>query len=492
MVERRHAKGSQTARENIQQLFDDRSFHEYGALAVAAQRQKHSETELQFQTPADGIITGVGRVNGSTIAALAVDYSVMAGTQGYFHHKKMDRILDIAERRSLPVVLFAEGGGGRPNDTDTVHIHPAGLDTSSFQSFAKLSGKVPRIAIVHGYCFAGNAALAGTSDLIIGTKQSWLGMGGPAMIEGGGLGKTKPTDIGPSHLQHENGVLDILVENEMEAIAQVKSILNILKTPPEHSATIKTVDLKPDLRSMVPEDRMLAYDSKAIVRRILDAENQIELRSAFGIGISTWIGTIEGHSFGIMANNPLHLGGAIDPDAADKSAHFLQFCNCFNLPIVSLIDTPGFMVGPEVEKQAQVRHVSRMFVTAPKLRVPLFSIILRKAYGLGAMAMAGGSLHSSDFTVSWPTGEIGAMGLEGAVKLGHRQELESINDPDKRTQRYEQLVGELYERGKAINAGSKLEFDAVIDPAESIGWILSGLGSWSKVTHPTQPFLDTW
>jgi len=488
MVEKRHALGNRTARENIADLFDEGSFREYGALAVAAQRLKHDEEALLARSPADGIITGIGKINGKSVVAMVVDYSVMAGTQGYFHHKKMDRILEVAARRSLPVVLFAEGGGGRPNDTDTVHIHPAGLDIGSFKAFAALSGKVPRIAIVNGYCFAGNAAFAGTADLIIATKNSWLGMGGPAMIEGGGLGTHKPTEIGPSDIQHQNGVIDILVGDEAQATAACKQILTIIAGD---IGDVTEVD-NSGLRSIIPENRQMAYRSADVVTQLLDAENQIELRAGFGIGISTWLGSIAGRPVGLMANNPLHLGGAIDPDAADKAAHFMQFCNCFGLPIISLIDTPGFMVGPEIEKQAQVRHVSRMFVTAAALTVPLMSVITRKAYGLGAMAMAGGSLHASDFTIAWPTGEIGAMGLEGAVTLGHKAELEAINDDKARQARYNELVANLYTRGKAIAAGSKLEFDAVIDPAQTRDWIVSAIDAAGEIEAGERGFLDVW
>ena len=212
----------------------------------------------------------------------------------------------------------------------------------------------------------------------------------------------------------------------------------------------------------------------------------------FGIGIHTALARIAGRPVGLMANNPLHLGGAIDADAADKAARFMQLCNAHALPIVSLVDTPGFMVGPDTEATAQVRHVSRLFVAAAHLRVPLLSVVLRKGYGLGAMAMTGGGFHETLATVAWPTGEFGGMGLEGAVRLGYRKELEALPEGPEREALFEQLLAQQYDNGSAINMATTLEIDAVIDPAETRNWLVAGLASGQ-----TRPFdgtlaIDTW
>ena len=497
-VAKRHALGQRTARENIADLCDDGSFIEYGALAVAAQRSRRSEDDLILNTPADGMVTGIGSVNGALFSTvpppegapdptravvMAYDATVLAGTQGMRNHAKTDRMLGIALDQRLPVVLFAEGGGGRPGDTDMPIV--AGLHVTTFASYARLSGQVPVVGIVSGRCFAGNAALLGCSDVIIATRSSNIGMGGPAMVEGGGLGVFKPEQIGPGSVQHRNGVIDILVEDEARAVAAARHYLSFFQG--------RTRDwITPDslaLRAVVPENRLRVYDTRAAMVGLVDTGSLLELRTGFGIGIHTALARIEGRPVGLMANNPLHLGGAIDADAADKAARFMQLCNAHGLPLVSLVDTPGFMVGPDIEEQAQVRHVSRMFVTAGSLRVPYFSIVLRKGYGLGAMGMTAGGFHAPVFNVAWPTGEFGAMGLEGAVRLGYRKELEAVPEGPAREALFEKLVAQQYANGSALNMAATLEIDAVIDPAETRGWLARGLAS-SKVGELTARFVD--
>ncbi|WP_192964407.1 carboxyl transferase domain-containing protein [Phycobacter azelaicus] len=483
-VAKRHAQGYRTARENIEDLFDQGSFTEYGALAIAAQRGRRDLDDLQARTQGDGIICGIGTVAGRRVAAMAVDYMVLAGTQGFNHHRKMDRLIEVAGRDQLPIVLFAEGGGGRPNDSDAALIMAGWLNVTSFRHFAAYKG--PKIGIVAGYCFAGNAALFGVCDLRIATKNSWIGMGGPAMIEGGGLGTVAPKDIGPSDIQVETGLIDFLTGDEAEAVAAAKQLLTLSKdAPPPENA------IRPELRSMVPVNRTRAYDMRHAIDGIVDAGSFQELRRGFGVGMITGFARLHGRAIGIAANNPLHLGGAIDASAGDKGARFLQLCDAWGLPVVTLCGTPGFMVGPEVEKTGQVAHVSRLFLAGAHFSQPLVTLILRKAYGLGAMAMAGGGLDRPHFCCAWPTGEIGAMGLEGAVKLGHRDHLAAISDPQKREAEYQRLVDELYERGKALNAASLLEFDAVIDPAKTRDVLHRALASAGPAS-PGPRYADAW
>ena len=499
-VARRRARGQRTARENVADLCDAGSFTEYGALAVAAQRSRRSQDDLVHNTPADGMVTGIGSVNGALFASppgaaprsntrvvvLAYDATVLAGTQGFRNHQKTDRLLGIALKNRLPVVLFAEGGGGRPGDTDMPVV--AGLHVGTFASFARLNGQVPVIGIVSGRCFAGNAALLGCSDVIIATKDSNIGMGGPAMVEGGGLGLYAPEQIGPADVQHGNGVIDILVDDERATVAAAKHYLSFFQgLTAEFSAPVAQA-----LRDVVPDNRLRAYDVRAAVRGLVDTGSLLELRTGFGQGIHTALGRIEGRPVGMLANNALHLGGAIDADAADKAARFMQLCNAHGLPLVSLVDTPGFMVGPETEQRAQVRHVSRLFVAAAHLRVPYFSIVLRKGYGLGAMAMTAGGFHSPDFTVAWPTGEFGAMGLEGAVRLGYRKELDAADPGAEREVLYQKLVAQQYENGQAVNMAQTLEIDAVIDPAETRGWLVRGLASATLRRAEGGGYVDTW
>jgi acetyl-CoA carboxylase carboxyltransferase component len=491
-VAKRHALGLRSARENIADLCDAGSFVEYGALAIAAQRSRRSLDDLIANTPADGMVTGIGSVNAARFGAararcvvMAYDATVLAGTQGMRNHQKTDRMLGIALQQRLPVVLFAEGGGGRPGDTDMPVV--AGLHVTSFAAYARLSGQVPVIGIVAGRCFAGNAALLGCSDVIIATRRSNIGMGGPAMVEGGGLGSFAPEQIGPSELQSANGVIDLLVDDEAAAVAAARQYLGYFQGA---TATWSAADPML-LREALPENRVRAYDMRQVMRGVADTDSLLELRAGFGAGIFTALARIEGRPIGLMASNPMHLGGAIDADAADKAARFMQLCDAHGLPLVSLVDTPGFMVGPEIEARAQVRHVSRMFVAAAHLRVPFLAIVLRKGYGLGAMAMTGGGFHAPLFTAAWPSGEFGAMGLEGAVRLGYRKELEAVPPGPQRDALYQRHVDEHYAKGKAINMAATLEIDAVIDPAETRRWLAQGLAS-ARVTAPTTRGIDPW
>ncbi|MGY0022204.1 carboxyl transferase domain-containing protein [Streptomyces sp. cg35] len=468
-VAKRHAAGRRTARENIEDLCDPGTFTEFGALAVAAQRQRRTLDDLIRSTPADGMVTGTGRIGGAPAVAMSYDYTVLAGTQGLNNHRKTDRMLQVAERRSLPVVLFAEGGGGRPGDTDTTSV--AGLNVTTFQQMARLSGRVPLVGIASGRCFAGNAALLGCCDVVIATPEATIGMGGPAMIEGGGLGVHRPEDVGPLSVQVPNGVVDLPVADEAEAVRVARAYLSYFQGPRESWEA-------PDrrlLRHAVPENRRRAYDVRGAVTGLADTGSVLELRRGFGVGIITALIRVEGRPMGLIANDPGHLGGAVDRDAADKAARFLRLCEAFGLPVVSLCDTPGFMVGPEAERTATVKQFADLFVAGARLTVPLVCLVLRKAYGLGAMAMMGGSTRAPLATAAWPSGEFGGMGLEGAVRLGYRRELEAIADPAERERVFAARVAELYEHGKAVNAAAALEIDAVIDPADSRSWVLAAM-----------------
>ncbi|WGH85491.1 acetyl-CoA carboxylase family protein [Auritidibacter ignavus] len=486
-VARRHDRGHLTARETIDALVDPDTFLEYGTFPVAAQRQRREIQDLITNTPADGIVTGLAKVNGTDCAVLAYDYTVLAGTQGYFSHKKTDRLLDVARVRQIPVIFFAEGGGGRPGETDTSNISTAGLNNTTFAAMGRLSGHVPTIGVVTGRCFAGNAALLGTCDVIIATKSANVGMAGPAMIEGGGLGSYAPEDIGPMEVQGPNGVVDIIVDDDKAATETAKLYLSFFTgTREEFSVADQRL-----LRHAVGENRKHVYDIRKLIETLADEGSVLELRKDFGVGAITALVRIEGQPMGLVANNPMHLGGAIDAEAADKMARFLQLCDAHHLPVISLCDTPGFMVGPESEKTATVRHFSRLFVIGSQLRVPMITVIVRKAYGLGAQAMAAGGFFETVATVAWPTGEVGAMGLEGAVRLGYSKELDAIDNPQEKDRRYQQLLDDHYEKGKAVNAAMKHEFDEVIDPSETRHWIVATVGNHIP-NSSTGRYIDTW
>ncbi|MCP4961040.1 MAG: ATP-grasp domain-containing protein [Actinomycetia bacterium] len=493
-VERRLSQGRRTARANVDDLLDEGSFVEYGPLVLAAQRRRRSVQELIEKTPGDGIVGGVGTVGADRfddprVAVMTYDYTVLAGTQGHMNHYKKDRLFELAERWQLPTIVFAEGGGGRPGDTDGTQV--AGLDCLAFWIFGRLSGLVPLVGINTGYCFAGNAALLGMCDVVISTRNANLGMGGPAMIEGGGLGVFHPKEVGPIDDQWPNGVIDLLVDDDAEAVEVAKKYLSYFLGSLDGW---EAADQR-KLRHVIPENRLRIYEVRDVIDLLFDTDSVLELRGGFGPGMVTAFARIEGRPVGVVANDPTHLAGAIDSDGADKASRFMQLCDAFDIPIVMLCDTPGIMVGPEAEKSGTVRHASRMFVTGGSLTVPFCTVVLRKGYGLGAQAMAGGSFKAPMFTISWPTGEFGGMGLEGAVKLGYRNELEAIDDPGERQAAYLKMVDRMYEVGKALNFASVYEIDDVIDPADTRRWIV---GAFTAAGPPRprdgkkRPMIDTW
>ncbi len=499
-VEKRRARGRRTARENIADLVDDGTFVEYGPLVIAAQRRRRELDDLIANTPADGLVGGIGDVNGAWVdddrarkcVAVSYDYTVLAGTQGTQNHRKKDRLFELAEQLRLPVVLFTEGGGGRPGDTDQLGV--SGLDCLAFMWFAELSGTVPLIGVNAGYCFAGNAALLGCCDIVIATQDSNIGMGGPAMIEGGGLGVFEPTEIGPIEVQRANGVVDIVATDEAEATATARRCLGYFQgSSPRWQAPDQDA-----LRDVIPLDRLRAYDIREVIDGLFDTDSVTELRRDFGLGMITALARIEGRPVGVIANNPYHLAGAIDSDGADKAARFMQLCDAHGLGVVTLCDTPGMMVGPDVEETALVRHCSRLFVTGANLSVPMVTVVTRKSYGLGAQAMMGGSTKAPLACLAWPTGEFGGMGLEGAVRLGYRKELEAAESDEERDALFASMVERMYEHGKALSVASHFEIDDVIDPADTRRWLATLFAaaptpSRSVAASPSgRAFIDTW
>jgi len=492
-VEKRRRRNRRTARENVADLVDEGSFIEYGPLVIAAQRRRRDVADLIAKTPADGLVGGIGDINGDLFAdertrkaiAVSYDYTVLAGTQGTQNHRKKDRLFELAEQLRIPLVFFTEGGGGRPGDTDGIGV--SGLDCLAFLWFAQLSGTVPLIGVNAGYCFAGNAAILGCCDIVIATEDSNIGMGGPAMIEGGGLGVFEPTEIGPIEVQRANGVVDIVAADEAGATAIAKRCVGYFQgTIQKWEAPDQTA-----LRDVVPLDRLRAYDIRTVIDGLFDIDSITELRRDFGLGMVTAFARLEGRPVGIVANNPHHLAGAIDSDGADKAARFMQLCDAHGLPIITLCDTPGMMVGPDVEASALVRHCSRLFVTGANVSVPMITIVTRKAYGLGAQAMMGGSTKAPLACLSWPTGEFGGMGLEGAVRLGYSKELAAVASDAERDALFTEMVDRMYEHGKALSVATHFEIDDVIDPADSRRW-LSTLLAAAPPARGDRPNIDTW
>lgn len=506
-VEKRHDQGGRTARENIYDLADDGTFVQYGSLAVG-QGLHGTVDELLDYAPSDGLVMGLGHVNGDTFdesrsrcVLMSYDYSVLAGSQGGMNHKMMDRMFQTAYKLNSPLVLFTEGGGGRagggsrnarPGRGGSPQISGGGgLNTPSWTLLSRLSGRVPVVGVNAGFCFAGNAVLLGCCDVIIATENSSIGIGGPAMIEGGGLGVFSPEEVGPMSVQVPSGVVDIAVKDEAEAVTMTKKYLSYFQ------GALDTWEANDQrlLRHVIPENRLRVYDIRELIDILADKDSVLELRPNFGTAMITSFLRIEGRPMGVIANNPAVISGAIDSDAADKAARFMKMCDAFQIPLLLLCDCPGIMVGPEVEKTGLVRHAARMFVIGANVQVPSYMVILRKAYGLGAQAMGGGNQRLPAFVVAWPTSEFGGMGLEGQVKLGQRARLEAIEDLQERQIAYERMVEAAYNRGKGLNAGHVFEVDDVIDPADTRRWIVAGMKANEPLERKPQlrtPIIDAW
>jgi acetyl-CoA carboxylase carboxyltransferase component len=459
-VARRRDRGLRTARENLTDLVDPGSLIEYGRFTYAAQTKRRSVEDLIAKTPGDGLICGTATVEGTPVAVLSYDAMVLAGTQGHRNHQKKDRLFELIRRQRLPVVFFTEGGGGRPGDTD--HPVVTGLNTEAFHAFASLSGVVRTIGIAAGRCFAGNAALFGCCDVTMAVEGATIGMGGPAMIEGGGLGIVEPDAVGPVVVHAQAGSVDLVVHDEAGAVRLTKVLLAL-----DRVQAAPGDDRSASLGSILPQDRRRAYDVRRLIHALVDPETIIELLPEFGGAIVTALARLEGRPVAVVANNPSVNAGAIDAPAADKATRLFQLADSWGIPVVSLIDSPGFMVGPEAEATGLVRYVGRLFVAGAAMRVPMVAVITRRGYGLGAQAMCGGSFTTPLLTVAWPQAELGGMGLEGAVRLGFRAELDAIADPTERATEEERMIALAYEHGRALNVAGHLELDDVIDPADT-------------------------
>lgn len=497
-VERRHGRNRRTVRENIESLIDPGTWIEYGGLVIAAQRRRRSVEELIRKTPADGLVAGIGSINGNLFEEhraramfISYDDTVFAGTQGGHGHIKTDRMLELANELSLPVVFHAEGAGGRSGDSDGDPANGFGGTVATWQRLGELSGKVPLIGVTAGWCYAGNAAIIGATDIIIATEDALIAMGGPAVIEGGGMGAFLPEEVGAVSDLAPAGSVDIVVKDHDEAIATTKKLLSYFQGRVEDW---EAHDQR-RLRHVIPENRLRSFPVRDVIDLLADKDSVLEMRSEFGISAVTAFVRIEGRPFGLTANNNEYIGGAIDSDGADKVARFWQLCDAWNIPIISLVDTPGMMIGPDVEKTGLIRHSARLFVTGANLETPRFAVILRKGYALGSMAQLTGSTRAPFFTIAWPTSEHGGMNQEASVQLANREHLAKIEDVEERAAEYERLLARAYERGGSLNVASAFEIDDVIDPAETRHWISQGLlasPNPDPIRRGRNRFLDTW
>ena len=447
-VEKRRKRGRRTVRENLSDLLDAGSFVEYGRLSRPIRED--------MQGAADGVVMGTGSVEGRPVAVLAYDYTVHAGTQSFVNHRKTDRILEAAGKHRWPLICWLEGGGARPHDM--------GQDAAptTFAAFARLSGLVPTIGIVAGNCFAGNANMAGLCDILIATKDAVMGMAGPALVEAA-LGRAyTPEEIGPVEVHDRAGVIDILCQDDKEAVAHAKACLGYFMGP---SAPGRAPDTA-RLRDIVPTDPNVGYNVRRVIEALVDVGSFEELRPRFGLAAVLGLARIEGMPVGVIANQPAYLAGSIDTPASDKMARFIQLCDAHDIPLVLLVDTPGLMAGPEVEKTALVRHSARILTAIANASVPFMTVVMRKAYGLGYYVMGSRALGPA-LLIAWPTAEFGGMGLEGAAAIVFKPELDAAPNEAARKKLHEEKTAWLKAENTALKVAGRFEFDDVIDPADT-------------------------
>lgn len=449
-VAKRHAAGRLTARESVDAFLDPGSFVEIGRVAKPARED--------MAGAADGVVMGHGLAHGRPVAVMAYDYTVHAGTQGYVNHLKTDRIYALAAANRWPVVTWLEGGGARPHDFTVSHRG----DTHTFVNAARLSGLVPTIGIVSGRCFAGNANLAGLCDVLIATEQAVMGMAGPALVQQA-LGFTPtPEEIGPAQVHVEAGAADALVKDDAAAAALARKAIGYFFGPAPPGRAPDAAKL----REIVPADPMQGYNVRRVLDHLCDVDSILELRPRFGGAAVTALARIEGIPVGIVASQPTYLGGAIDSPTSDKIARFIQMCDAHDIPIVLLVDTPGLMVGPAVEKTALVRHSARILVALANATVPFLTVVMRKAYGLGYYVLGSKAL-SPALLLAWPTAEFGGMGLEGAAAIIWKKDFEAIADGDARKRALREKTEYLMRMNTALEVGGRFEYDDVIDPADT-------------------------
>ena len=459
-VARQRKRGRWTAREALAALTDPDSFVEHGGLARPA--------VAGMTGAADGLVMGSGTLEGRPVDLVIYDYTVYAGTQSAVNHAKMTRMFEHSERHRLPVICWLDGGGARPHD---MRVEGRG-SSATFVVFARLSGLVPTIGILPGRAFAGHANLAGMCDVLIATRDSSMGMAGPPLVEAALGLKLTPEEIGPAAVHVASGVIDILVDDEAEAVAKARQYFAYFGP----AAPAGTAPDAHALRDVVPESARRAYDVRKVINLLADVGSVLELKPSYGRAVVTSLVRLGGRAVGVVANQPMVLAGAIDGPASDKAAHFIQVCDAFDIPMLILCDTPGLMVGPEVEKTGLVRRSARILTALANATVPLLTVVLRKAYGLGYYVMGSRPLDPA-LLVAWPTAEFGGMGLEGAVNIIYRRELDDASDPETRAELHRTLTAGLRRSNTALEVAARFGYDDVIDPADTRDILLRTLAT---------------
>lgn len=476
-VARQHARGHMTAREAIDALIDAGTLVEYGALA--------RPVIAGMEAPAEGIITGTAQIGGRPVALAFYDYTVHGGSQSYMGHHKITRLFALARAQNLPVVLWIDGGGARPQDGAPGRR----LVAETFVLFAQLSGKVPLVGVVPSRAFAGHANLAGMCDCLIAVEGSAIGIGGPPLVYAATGTRLTPEEIGALDMHRASGVVDIAVATDQDALVEVKRYLG-------HFAPRAQSFTAPDaaaLAKVVPESARRAYDVRKVVTGLCDIDSFQELKRDFGRSLVTGFARIAGRTVGVVANQPMHLAGAIDADAGIKGARFAQLCDAFNIPVLLLCDTPGIMVGPEAEKTGVVRHASRLLMALANARVPLMSVVLRKAFGLGFYIM-GSEAFKPAVLLAWPGAQYGGMGLEGAVEIAYGREIAALPTPEAQAEMRATHLERLRHDGSALETAARFLYDDVIEPAQTRRLLELTMDGFANLdpNRPRSPYVDAF
>jgi len=474
-VAKQRARNSLTARERVTLLLDEGAeFLEYGALA--------RPMSPDLEAPAEGVVVGTGMMHGHTVGVISYDYTSLGGSQGPLGHQKLDRVLGIATARQCPVVLIAEGGGGRAQEMGVVRPAP-----DDFRKLARLSGRVPIVAIAPGRAFAGHANLLGMADVIIAVRSAVIGIAGPPLVKAAmGIDQT-PEDIGAVEIHERVGTVDVTVDDDVQAIETARHYLDLLMHPDVLVEDVEDPEVPELLRTVVPENPRQAFDVRAVIDLLADPGTVLELRASFAGAAVTTLGRIGGRSVGFVANNSVVRAGSIDSDAADKMARFIRLCDAFGLPLVFLCDSPGFLIGRDAEEEALIRHSSRMMFALAAATVPLLTVIVRRAYGLAYMVM-GSQSWDPLFHVLWPTAEYGAMGLQGgaAITAGSSTSGNGARATD-------DIVAELEEFGSAFRMAERLQTDDVVDPGDTRRLLINALADAPvRVTQERWHQIDPW
>jgi acetyl-CoA carboxylase carboxyltransferase component len=406
------------------------------------------------------------------VAIASYDYTVMAGSQGNINNVKIGRVLQIAEDHALPVVIFAEGAGHRVQEAS---LHSRGGGEATFPTLARLSGRVPTVCGVPGRAFAGHAILAGLCDFVVATRNAAIGMAGPPLVEAALGERLTPEQIGAAGIHAASGAAEAVVENEPDLIGLISAYLSYFEGRLEPGEAVVPATY---LRDIVPADPRKPYDVREVISGLCDLGEILELRGGFARSLVTALGRVDGWPTGFIASQPLVLAGAIDAGASDKISRFAKLCDAFGLPIVFLVDSPGFLVGPAAETTALMRHSTRVIHTLTHVQVPFFTVTLRKSYGLAHFAMGGRPLGAS-MVVAWPTAEYGAMGPEGAAKV--------LGVDDER-----EHSAALRREGASLKLAELFAIDDVIDPAQTRGALSDWLAAVMPTTRPSHRPVDPW